>query len=402
MSPLQRALGDLQVQFENAWQEATALGLSTDNLASAHQAAIREVEKQFEVQKEVVQVQRESADDLFRAAQQRRLEIHALREQIGLYTPLQRALSDLQVEFENAWRAANQLGESTRNLSREHTRAIVELVNQQRLQVHGVREMAGVWTPLQRALADLQVEFGNLWHQADRLGISTRNLGKIHQAAIDQLMRDERLRIHAAGEAVGVFTPFQRQLMDLQVQFEQAAVEASRLGLSIGKVVETHQEAIRALQRQQQAQIDAMALSITNPFEQLLEPLRALGIELDRSLMNPLEQFNASAQNFRDTLARARAGEVDAIEQLDEAGQNFIATATSVGASPAQAEATREVQAGLQEVMGQVQNAQAQASRGIEGAIWGANQRVVDTLRELVVVGQQQIAEMRRLQRGLT
>jgi hypothetical protein len=282
ISPLQRALGDLQVQFENAWQEATALGLSTDNLTAAHQAAIRQVEKQFEAQQTVAQVQRESAEDLFKAAQQRRLETHALREQIGLWTPLTRTLSDLQVQFENAW------------------------------------------------------------HEADALGESTKQLTKAHEAAREAVIR------------------------------------------------------------QHQAQIDAMALSITNPFEQLMEPLRALGIELDRSLLNPLDQFNAAAQNFRDIAAQALAGNTTAIQQLDEAGQQFIATATSVGASPAQAAATREVQNVLQQVMGQVENAQAQASRGVEGAIWGANQRVVDSLAELIVVGRQQIEEMRRLQRGLT
>ena len=50
----------------------------------------------------------------------------------------------------------------------------------------------------------------------------------------------------------------------------------------------------------------------------------------------------------------------------------------------------------------QIASAQTQASRGVEGAIWGANQRVVDTLGELVTVGRQQIEEMRRLQRQLS
>ena len=87
-----------------------------------------------------------------------------------------------------------------------------------------------------------------------------------------------------------------------------------------------------------------MALSVSNPFEQLLEPLRALGIELDRRCLNPLDQFNAAAQNFRDITARALAGNTEASSSWTRLAASSSATAEQVGASPAQAAATREVQ----------------------------------------------------------
>jgi hypothetical protein len=395
MDPLTGALQTLQIQMEDFAAQAVQMGIPLDNLTATHQKAAQAIIDQYNAQQQVV-------DNSFELLQQRRLEIHAYRELAGIWRPLDRQLADLQVQFENAWREAARLGEATNTLALAHARAAQEVINQHRLQVHAFRDLADIWRPVDRALADLQVQFENAWQEAVRLGQATNTLAAAHTRAAQAVFNQFRLEAHAFREFAGTWTPLQRELADLQVQFENAWLEANRLGESTANLAKAHQQAAEAVIRQHQAQMDAMALSITDPFTQLLEPLRALGIELDRSLLNPLEQFNASAQNFRDIAAQALAGNTEAIQQLEQAGRQFIATATSVGASPAAAAATREVQNVLQQVMGQVQDAQAQAGRGIEGTIWAANQRVVDTLGELIVVGRLQIEEMRRLQRGLT
>jgi hypothetical protein len=125
------------------------------------------------------------------------------------------------------------------------------------------------------------------------------------------------------------------------------------------------------------------------------------GIELDRSLLNPLQQLEAAAQSF-DTIAnQAFAGSTEAIEQLDEAGRQFIATATAVGASAGQAAATREVRAVITQVIGQVSAAQTQGASGVERAIWSANQRMVEML-DTGCRDRGHARRIRRLQRSLS
>jgi hypothetical protein len=122
------------------------------------------------------------------------------------------------------------------------------------------------------------------------------------------------------------------------------------------------------------------------------------GIELDRSLLNPLQQLEAAAQSF-DTIAnQAFAGSTEAIEQLDKAGRQFIATASAVGASAGRAAAAREVRAVITQVMAQVGAPQTQGASGVERAIWSANQRMVDMLDALIVEPRVTREEIRRLQ----
>lgn len=316
--------------------------------------------------------------------------------------PLGGTLKDINDRFVELTVAAQKYGISLAGVGEEWSRQQREVIENWRIGAHATMVAVGAIRDVDQALGDLDAQMNLARIEAERLGISTANSYRLQALAAETLIQQWRLNMHGVMESVGVITTFERQWGDLDAQMRLLSAEAQRLGVSTDQLGRVWAEAQQQLARQQQATLDAMALSITDPFSRLIEPLRRLGIELDRSMMNPLEQFNAAAQNFRDVATQAAAGSTTAIQQLDQAGRDFISTATAVGASPAAAKATEEVRNVLTSVQGQIAQAQAQAQRGIENAVTQAGQRVVDTLRELVVVGQQQVAEMRKLQRNLT
>ena len=342
-SDLTGAMHELQLSMEVAKAEADRLGISTDGLAKQQAYLANQITTQS------------------------RLQVHAVGEMVGAFTPLTRRIYDLQVQFENAWYEADRLGVSTAHLAQAQREAEAAVVRQWRAQVHAIGQQIGAYTPLERQIGDIHLAFEEAAAQARALGLSTARLNQARHEEVEAVKRQYRAQAHAVGELVGAWMPLERQIGDVLLKFEEGAAAARALGVSTERLNQARHAEIEALKRQHQAQLDAMALSVSNPFEQLLEPLRALGIELDRSLLNPLDQFNAAAQNFRDITARALAGNTEAIQQLDEAGRQFIATAEQVGASPAQAAATREVQNVLQQTMGVVGAAQSASTAGYRG-----------------------------------
>jgi hypothetical protein len=238
--------------------------------------------------------------------------------------------------------------------------------------------------PLGSALSDINDQFSELTATASKFGIALDGVGVAQQRAQAMAINQNRLEIHALDEMIGNVTPLQRALGDLAVQFENAGHEAGRLGRSTANLQREYEEAAAEIVRQANAVNDAALLGAMSPFEQMLAPLRQLGIELNTSLLNPMQQFEAAAQNFRDVANAAASGSTDAIQQFDEAAKSFIQTATTVGASPGQVAAVQEVQAARDALVAQLEDARRESQRGFERMFQIASDREVDTLRELI------------------
>src|SRR5690606_9976203 len=168
------------------------------------------------------------------------------------------------------------------------------------------------------------------------------------------------------GELTGEINRFDREMTDLVERFEDAARKAEAFGISTAGLAEAQARATAELQRRQQAELDAMALSVIEPFRRLAQPLEALKTQREFSLLTPAEQAARAAADFRRLAAEAEAGSTVAIEQLVGASQLFIEQSGRFGASPAQVAAMQEVQNVLANVLTQIGQAQTEASEGIE------------------------------------
>ena len=174
---------------------------------------------------------------------------------------------------------------------------------------------------------------------------------------------------------------------------------ATRAGVSTRNISREHIRLAEALVREHRAAIDAQALSITAPFEQMLDPLREFARSLTLGNLNPADQMRAAGDEFRRIAELARAGSTTAINQLQGAGEAFISQMERFGASPGGAAARIEVQSVIEAVMADISQAQREASAGVEDAIALASQRQVDTLRELIGETKIVAEEIKRLRR---
>ena len=257
----------------------------------------------------------------------------------------------------------------------------------------------GLMSDLDRALQDLNAQFQIAWNEAERLGISTAKLGREFNRQAATLVQQDRLQRHDIMQSVGLIDEFDRAILDLNANLQIAWQEAERLGISTDKI---HQEFARLadeINRAREARIDELALSITSPFEQLSEPLREFQSELDRALLNPKNQAASAQAEFRRIAAEAAAGNTEAIRQLEQAGQTYIEEMGRFGASPAQAEAIKEVSAAVANALSQVERARIEAESGFEAEIRLASQREVDTLYELIAEVRLVGEEIKRLRR---
>jgi hypothetical protein len=244
-------------------------------------------------------------------------------------------------------------------------------------------------------LRDINDTFQEMAANASKFGISLEGLAAAHQKAAEAAVRQRNAEFFSVAEAVGAMTSEQAALELLNVQMQDAAARAQELGVPLTNIAAKHRELAAALVEQNRAARDAALLTAINPFEQMLDQLQNLGLELNTSLLNPLRAAEAAAANFRDIAAQAASGSLEAIEQFDDAARLFVQTATAVGASPGQVAATAEIDASRQGLIHELESARNEAQRGMEREFRAAAGRIVDSVQELT-------AEVRQAVRRVT
>lgn len=389
IGPVATGFRDLNDQFAMMAEEAGRLGVAVEGMAAAHIRAASELNRQF------------------------MLERTSVGEMVGHFSPLDAALRTLELNMQAAAARAVELGIPLTNVTAKHHQLAAALVEQfkaaeqaaepqtqvSRSQRAALAAQVGAFRGLDAQLRSLEAQMQDAAAEAAKLGISTRNVTAEHRRLADELVREHRLQQLSVGEQVGAFGPLDAALRRLEIEMQQAAAAGAYLGISTANVTREHIRLAEALLREHQAAQDALALSITSPFEQLMDPLQEFLGELQVGNLNPAGQIQAAQDEFRRIAELARAGSTTAIQQLESAGQAFIQQAERFGASPGGVAARTEVISVVESVMADVNRAQREASAGLEGAIMQAAQRQVDTLRELIDVGRLQIEEIKRLRR---
>lgn len=409
-SPLNAALAQLKINMELARAEAERLGISTANLSKTYQA-----------QEDALRAQ-DAARIAQEAAQRRQLasERIVLAVATGARSPLSGQLLQLKLDMETTAAQAKALGISTANLSgvyRDQRAALMAQEAERKRQLGneriGLEETFGQRSPLSAQLARLRLQFDEAGARAAQLGISTVGLAtafadaqreiRVQEAARQRQLALEKITL---GVTVGARSPLSAALAQLKLDMEVAAAEAKRLDISTANLTKTYQkqrdEIIHQdlLQRRALAkQKDAMARSITEPFQQLRDPLLAFSKELQFGTLNPAGQMEAAQKEFRRIATLAQAGSTSAIQQLEGAGRAFIEQAGRFGASPALVQANLEVRNAIEAVNAELIAAQKAASRGVEDAIYKADRNNVNTLREMILELRLVADEVKRLGR---
>lgn len=454
--PFHRALADVRERFADIRNEAAKFGISTAGLAEAEGRALQKIVDDFKAQQRALSVQiRVSAGDLSilggsieavneqsrRLIQQakelglgqghlaaiekgrvkaiRELQAQFLMEQnavsvnirvlAGHLSPLQGEIAEINAQFRELGVQARELGLGQGHLAaieKGRVKAIRELQAQFLAEQHTlsveIRVLAGHLAPIQGPIAAINEQFREMAIAARNLGLGQGHLMAIEKAraiAIKEAVQQDRLRRHASLEQIGIYSPLTRALKDLDVQMQLARIEANRLGYSTALVAREQQRLAAEIIRAHEAQVDAMALSIRQPFQEMLDPLREFFGELQFGNLNPAGQMQAAGEEFRRIANLAKAGSTVAIQQIQGAGEAFIAQAERFGASPGGVAARAEVASVIQQVIGSVEQAQRQASAGLENVIRQASQREVDTLHELVAEVRFVAEEIRRNRR---
>jgi hypothetical protein len=385
ITPYTASQRELRIQYEQAKLVADDYGVS-----------VKELNKAFKEAREVLRLQRSEEKVQFKAS-------------LGVISEYKAAQLSLTIQFEQAKLVADEFGVSMKELNAAFKDAQALLKLRYEAEKISFMQGLGIIDDYEAEQRLLNNRFAEARLLAKEYGISLKQVAEAQKIATAQLkLQHQNERVEFL-RSLGIITDYTAQQRLLRIQFAQAKLVAAQYGISIAEVERAQKRASEELaaaerqrRRDMRLQIDDLARSITDPFEQLIEPLRAFGIELDRSLLNPLQQFEAAAQHFRDLAKRAMAGNIEAIEQLDEAGRDFIATATAVGASPGAAAATAEVQSTIDAVMANLTDAQKEAMEGLEGVIRDANRRQIDKLEELIDAARDTKAAIDKLNRELT
>lgn len=422
VTPFKRSLLDLREQFAAAESRAKELGISTRGMGKA----LRESEKELYNQR-----------NLERASL--RLQLKAIIGSGNASQELAVAIAAIRLQFQGLREDAEALGVPL-NLVRAAERAAIKQAKEAAAQLHAQRqfERAGLQLQLRAiigsgsasrelavAIANIRLQFHGLRKDAEDLGVSLKLVAQAEKAAIQQAKeasraaereadRQRQADREAAREAdrqrrtdratarsrivdLTAGSDYERELAQINQTFREAYKLAREYNLGERGLAAAKREAIRALKLQQQAEIDALALSVVEPFLALSDPLRAFVDDLERSLLSPVELFKVAQADFRDTARRAQAGDTDAIQQLDEAGRFFIEQAGRFGASPAQVEATQEVLHATEGVTKQVDISMREATRGIRDEVRLADRHNVDTLKELGAKLDDVVREIKRM-----
>ncbi|HUS39619.1 MAG TPA: hypothetical protein VMX74_09220, partial [Pirellulales bacterium] len=184
---------------------------------------------------------------------------------------------------------------------------------------------------------------------------------------------------------------FDRQADDVDDAFSELVASADRFGISIEGLADAQEKATRDLGKAQDAAIGALL----DPFQALIQPLEAFQTQLEFAGLTPGGQLEAAKADFRRITEEALAGSTTALEQLQGAGQLFIATAEQFGASPGGVSARAEVAAAVAEALMVAADAETTAGRGVEAEIARMKRDVVDTLVELIDLTREEIAAIK-------
>lgn len=268
---------DLTRTYAEANDNAERLGLSTKGLAEAQQ---RDRDKLAE----------------------------AYKAELGLVTPLRAGIAGVNEAFATAKRSAEELGVSETDLARERNRQVNALVEAYKAEL-------GLVTPLQQQVANINAQWAEARKNIDLLGLSEKELREARSDAL-AATRD------AALAQLGFIDPLTAQINAIQQAFEEAAKSAQFLGKSEKELAAQRDKLIaeaqqQALEQQQSAilsQMEEAANVIRADFSRKLDDIAGRRQDIAGAL-DPLQSLRDSLLvgdlGGRDTATRLRQAQVD-------------------------------------------------------------------------------------------
>lgn len=332
--------------------------------------------------------------------------IHAeARGLAGVPQTAAQRFADLMAHFTRLREAARALGTSLATLTAiqgQATAAFQAQIKAEAAAIHvEARGLVGIPPSATERFTELMAHFTRLRNEARALGISLSTLTSLQKQATAafkaQIAAEKAALLVQAQQLTGLAPTEAQEFAALMLQFTNLRNQARALGMDLGKLTAIQKEAQAHLVREQQLRRNEMALSVVEPFKQLREPLVAFGRDLQLGNMNPADQAAAQRNEFQLIAQRAMSGDLEAIRQLQGAGQEWIRMAEQFGGSAAGADARTEVMRVVKDVLASIDAAQKLAMMGVEGAVKAAELAIVDTLGELVKIGRETVAEIMRL-----
>lgn len=199
----------------------------------------------------------------------------------------------------------------------------------------------------------------------------------------------------------GAAATFIAQLDSIKTQFSDLTAAAKEYGIATTGLAKAQKDALEAAKQAASEELNASVLGTQAPFTALSDPLRAFQTQIGFGVLSPAAQFKALQTDFDRIAREAQGGSLTAIGQLPGAGQALLSQAGTFGASPAIAKVTTQISSVLDTVLGNIDTAQRAASQGLESAIQRASTAQIDTLRELIDQGRQQVAELKKLSQAI-
>lgn len=294
-------------------------------------------------------------------------------------TAFEAAMRDLNDQFDAAQHKAHELGLDEQALADARAKAV------ERLQIEKARQDRDLEYTIQGALAadDLQrallaanARFDQLVDQMKDAGYGQGSIDAVNAArtrAGEQIYEaDRKMRQQFDRQLVDTLNNSQlgSTLSGIGQQFDDLAARAKDLGYSSESLaaietarVRAQQEAIKQYEQQavdQQRQIEQQVRGVQGYFQGLIDPLKSVIANDNR--LSPIGQISQARDSFRETLALAQGGDVEAIRALSSQAQTLKGLSGQyLGSGGLGGEIAAEVRRGLESVVGGLQDQERNA-----------------------------------------
>lgn len=398
MGPFRQQLEDLKDSFQAMRVRAEQLGLATEGLNAAYARQRKEILDTARDQIKSFTGNRTQYGEQIDSVRDQAEELQKMGKELGLSTAgvaaaMRRQIADIRDaakdQVESFTGSSNPVAQALRGLAKQREDAlaiardlgfnqqdVINSANDKQLDIRLDAEdqiNAFVYDQGQAkaALLSLRDQFEELKASAEALGRSTGDIDRAYQREQRRVREGVNRSIRA--ETQGQFVA---ALDALTEKFDTLRQGAYDVGRGVDDLNQAYDRQVRELDRAARAQLSQAeqgykgdVRGLQDLFSGLIDPIKqALGpFGLSNGIAAPQATVQGGLDQFREQLALARGGDVDAIQGLTGLAQNTIGAAREYGASGKDfTEVFMEVNKGLTEVQSRLQDRQIEALRGIE------------------------------------
>lgn len=293
-------------------------------------------------------------------------QVDAFRQQGG--AGFKQAMTQLQQQFEEVSKSARDVGLSTAGLTQAYRRQLEEIRQAARTEYQGFTRDQN---PVADAIRQLDEQWENARAIAQEMGFSTKDVDRAWSREFSQVRENvfDQLRAFSRGPAVAQFDELRKRFLDLRQAAQAVGASVTELDEAFERQRKQMLANAQAAVTQAERGVVEQTRGLQDVFSNLIEPLKqATGpFGIGQGITAPRATMTGGIEQFREQLALARQGDVDAIQSLTSLGQQTIGVARQYGASGSEFAAVfKEVNSGLVEMQSRLQDRQLEALRGLK------------------------------------